>query len=161
MAAAWLCRAPRPAHVFFTLLTPSIQITFLREAAFLRLATAVKRRLSFSAHFCSHSEKGAMPWAGKREEGDTVQRKRGGRCLAGPCNLAQKGRARSFCRGPAFCRLCRAHRRKSVSYTHLDVYKRQGYMCGFAYAISLLVYQFGGLVTGEVAFGLGLSLIHI
>ena len=90
MAAAWLCRAPRPAHVFFTLLTPSIQITFLREAAFLRLATAVKRRLSFSAHFCSHSEKGAMPWAGKREEGDTVQRKRGGRCLAGPCNLAQK-----------------------------------------------------------------------
>lgn len=30
-----------------------------------------------------------------------------------------------------------------------------GYMCGFAYAISLLVYQFGGLVTGEVAFGLG------
>ena len=30
-----------------------------------------------------------------------------------------------------------------------------GYMCGFAYAVSLLVYQLGGLITGEVAFGLG------
>src|SRR5699024_2566735 len=50
--------------------------------------------------FCSHSEKGAMPWAGKREEGDTVQHKRGGRCLDGPCNLAQKGRAPKFLPGP-------------------------------------------------------------
>ena len=30
-----------------------------------------------------------------------------------------------------------------------------GYMCVFAYAASLMVYQFGGLVTGEVSFGLG------
>ena len=30
-----------------------------------------------------------------------------------------------------------------------------GYMCGFAYIISLMVYQFGGLVTGEVTFGTG------
>ena len=28
------------------------------------------------------------------------------------------------------------------------------YMCGFAYAISLIVYQFGGLVTGEATFGI-------
>ena len=27
-----------------------------------------------------------------------------------------------------------------------------GYMCGFAYAISLIVYQIGGLITGEAAF---------
>ena len=29
-----------------------------------------------------------------------------------------------------------------------------GYMCGFAYVISLIVYQIGGLITGEVAFNL-------
>ena len=28
-----------------------------------------------------------------------------------------------------------------------------GYMCGFAYVISLIVYQLGGLVTGEATFG--------
>ena len=31
-----------------------------------------------------------------------------------------------------------------------------GYMCGFAYVISLMVYQFGGLITGEVSFGVAL-----
>ena len=30
-----------------------------------------------------------------------------------------------------------------------------GYMCGFAYLISLIVYQLGGLILGEVGFGLG------
>ena len=30
-----------------------------------------------------------------------------------------------------------------------------GYMCGFAYVISLMVYQFGGLITGQVSFGAG------
>ena len=30
-----------------------------------------------------------------------------------------------------------------------------GYMCGFAYVISMIVYQIGGLITGEVGFGLG------
>ena len=30
-----------------------------------------------------------------------------------------------------------------------------GYMCGFAYVISLVVFQLGGLVTGEAVFGLG------
>ena len=30
-----------------------------------------------------------------------------------------------------------------------------GYMCVFAYVISLIVYQIGGLITGEVAFGAG------
>ena len=30
-----------------------------------------------------------------------------------------------------------------------------GYMMVFAYAVSLMVYQFGGLITGEVAFGAG------
>ena len=30
-----------------------------------------------------------------------------------------------------------------------------GYMCLFAYAVSLMVYQLGGLITGEVAFGAG------
>ena len=30
-----------------------------------------------------------------------------------------------------------------------------GYMCGFAYAVSLIVYQIGGLFTGEVGFGVG------
>ncbi len=30
-----------------------------------------------------------------------------------------------------------------------------GYMCGFAYAASLIVYQLGGLLTGEVGFGAG------
>ena len=29
-----------------------------------------------------------------------------------------------------------------------------GYMCGFAYVVSLIVFQLGGLVTGEAAFGL-------
>lgn len=29
-----------------------------------------------------------------------------------------------------------------------------GYMCGFAYVISLIVYQIGGLLTGTVGFGL-------
>ena len=28
-------------------------------------------------------------------------------------------------------------------------------MCGFAYVISLMVYQLGGLLTGEVVFGGG------
>ena len=30
-----------------------------------------------------------------------------------------------------------------------------GYMCGFAYAVSLIVYQLGGLLLGEVAPGAG------
>ena len=30
-----------------------------------------------------------------------------------------------------------------------------GYMCGFAYVISLIVYQIGGLLMGEVSFGIG------
>ena len=30
-----------------------------------------------------------------------------------------------------------------------------GYMCGFAYLVSLMIYQFGGLITGELNFGLG------
>ena len=30
-----------------------------------------------------------------------------------------------------------------------------GYMCVFAYVTSLIVYQIGGLITGEVAFGIG------
>ena len=30
-----------------------------------------------------------------------------------------------------------------------------GYMCGFAYVMSLIVYQIGGLLTGEAAFGVG------
>ena len=30
-----------------------------------------------------------------------------------------------------------------------------GYMCGFAYVISLIVFQIGGLVTGEASLGLG------
>ena len=30
-----------------------------------------------------------------------------------------------------------------------------GYMCGFAYLTSLVIYQIGGLVTGETAFGVG------
>ncbi len=30
-----------------------------------------------------------------------------------------------------------------------------GYMCAFAYAISLIVYQIGGVITGEVSFGAG------
>ncbi len=30
-----------------------------------------------------------------------------------------------------------------------------GYMCAFAYAVSLIVYQLGGLITGEVSFGVG------
>ena len=27
-----------------------------------------------------------------------------------------------------------------------------GYMCGFAYVMSLIVYQIGGLITGDVSF---------
>ena len=30
-----------------------------------------------------------------------------------------------------------------------------GYMCGFAYVVSLIVFQLGGLITGEAAFGIG------
>ncbi|MDE6107221.1 MAG: ferrous iron transporter B, partial [Oscillospiraceae bacterium] len=30
-----------------------------------------------------------------------------------------------------------------------------GYMCGLSYAVSLMVYQLGGLLLGEVSFGLG------
>ena len=30
-----------------------------------------------------------------------------------------------------------------------------GYMCGFAYIVALIVYQLGGLITGEVGFGIG------
>ncbi len=30
-----------------------------------------------------------------------------------------------------------------------------GYMCGFAYLVSLIVYQLGGLITGELTFGIG------
>lgn len=30
-----------------------------------------------------------------------------------------------------------------------------GYMCVFAYCVALMVYQFGGLLTGEVSFGIG------
>lgn len=30
-----------------------------------------------------------------------------------------------------------------------------GYMCGFAYLVSLMVYQLGGLILGQVSFGLG------
>ena len=30
-----------------------------------------------------------------------------------------------------------------------------GYMCGFAYAAALIVYQLGGLITGQVGFGVG------
>ena len=30
-----------------------------------------------------------------------------------------------------------------------------GYMCGFAYVISLIVFQLGGLITGEAVFGIG------
>ena len=29
-----------------------------------------------------------------------------------------------------------------------------GYMCGFAYVVSLIVYQLGGLITGETSFGI-------
>ena len=29
-----------------------------------------------------------------------------------------------------------------------------GYMCGFAYAVSLIVYQIGGLITGEATFSI-------
>ena len=29
-----------------------------------------------------------------------------------------------------------------------------GYMCGFAYVVALIVYQIGGLITGEVGFNL-------
>ena len=28
-------------------------------------------------------------------------------------------------------------------------------MCGFAYLVSLMVYQLGGLILGQVSFGLG------
>ena len=30
-----------------------------------------------------------------------------------------------------------------------------GYQCGLAYAVSLIVYQLGGLIIGEVALGVG------
>ena len=30
-----------------------------------------------------------------------------------------------------------------------------GYMCGFAYLVSMMVYQLGGLITGEISFGAG------
>ena len=30
-----------------------------------------------------------------------------------------------------------------------------GYMCGFAYVVSLIVFQLGGLITGEASFGIG------
>jgi len=30
-----------------------------------------------------------------------------------------------------------------------------GYMCGFAYVIAMIVYQLGGLLTGEASFGIG------
>ena len=30
-----------------------------------------------------------------------------------------------------------------------------GYMCGFAYVVSMIVFQLGGLVTGETGFGIG------
>ena len=30
-----------------------------------------------------------------------------------------------------------------------------GYMCVFAYCVSLIIYQIGGLITGEVPFGAG------
>ena len=36
----------------------------------------------------------------------------------------------------------------SIKWTALTI----GYMCGFAYAISLIVYQLGGLITGEAVF---------
>ena len=29
-----------------------------------------------------------------------------------------------------------------------------GYMCGFAYVIAMIVYQLGGLITGEVSFNI-------
>ena len=29
-----------------------------------------------------------------------------------------------------------------------------GYMCGFAYCVSMMIYQIGGLITGDVSFGL-------
>ena len=32
-----------------------------------------------------------------------------------------------------------------------------GYMCGFAYVASLIVYQLGGLFTGETTLGLGVA----
>ena len=30
-----------------------------------------------------------------------------------------------------------------------------GYMCVFAYCVSLIIYQIGGLITGEASFGIG------
>ena len=38
----------------------------------------------------------------------------------------------------------------SIKWTWVTV----GYMCGFAYAISLIIYQIGGLFTGEASFGI-------
>ena len=38
----------------------------------------------------------------------------------------------------------------SVRWTAITI----GYMCGFAYAVSLIVYQFGGLLTGEASFSI-------
>ena len=37
----------------------------------------------------------------------------------------------------------------SVKWTFITI----GYMCGFAYVISLIVYQLGGLLLGETTFG--------
>lgn len=38
----------------------------------------------------------------------------------------------------------------SIKWTAITI----GYMCGFAYAISMIVYQIGGLFTGEAQFGI-------
>ena len=38
----------------------------------------------------------------------------------------------------------------STKWTALTI----AYMCGFAYAISLIVYQLGGLITGEATFSI-------
>jgi ferrous iron transport protein B len=38
----------------------------------------------------------------------------------------------------------------NVKWTAITI----GYMCGFAYAISMIVYQIGGLLTGEASFSL-------
>ena len=30
-----------------------------------------------------------------------------------------------------------------------------GYMCAYAYVVSTIIYQIGGLITGELTFGIG------
>ena len=45
----------------------------------------------------------------------------------------------------------------SMKWTWITI----GYMCGFAYAVCLLVYQIGGLFTGEATFGMGTVLAVI